>query len=161
MRILVWVSFPTFRGPIQLFSSNAMNFEMGNGMWAFEIIISNFWHPISHIPHQNFYFPHSAFPFSFAHAFACIRLFTYLNSLPLTMVPFNLSHNITPLNNLTSHVSTYDMKWETRNEKWEIGCGKWEMRSWKWEVGSEEMGNKRDVELDPEKWEMRLKREFS
>ena len=39
--------------------------------------------------------------------------------------------------------------WEMRNEKWGT-------RSW-----NEEMGNKEDVELDPEKWEMRLKREFS
>ena len=35
------------------------------------------------------------------------------------------------------------------------------MRSGKQEVGSGDMGNKKDVELDPEKWEMRLKQEFS
>ena len=83
--------------------------------------------------------------------------------MPLILVSFNLSHYITPLNNSTYHVSTYHMKWETRNEKWEIRCGKWEVRSGKWEtkVGSEEMGSKKDVESDPEKWEMRLKREFS
>ena len=40
--------------------------------------------------------------------------------------------------------------WEMRNEKWE-------MRGGKSEVGSGEMGNKKDVESDPEKWEMRLK----
>ena len=39
--------------------------------------------------------------------------------------------------------------WEMRNEKWGT-------RSW-----NEEMGNKKYVESDPEKWEMRLKREFS
>ena len=37
----------------------------------------------------------------------------------------------------------------------------WEVGSGKREVGSEEMGIKKDVESGPEKWEMRLKREFS
>ena len=35
------------------------------------------------------------------------------------------------------------------------------MRIGKRDVRSEEMGNKKDVESDPEKWEMRLKQEFS
>ena len=66
MRILVWFSFPTSRGPIQFFSSNAVNYEMGNGMWGFKILISSFPLPISHIPYQIFYFSHSTFSFNFA-----------------------------------------------------------------------------------------------
>ena len=161
MRILVWFSFPTSRGPIQFFSSNAINFEMGNGMWAFKILISNFLLPISHIPHQIFYFSHSFTSFKICRCLASITLIPLLESMHLILVSFNKYHYMTPLTNSTYHFSTYHMKWERRNEKWEIRSGKWEMRSGKREVGSEEMGNKKDVESDPEKWEMRLKREFS
>ena len=37
--------------------------------------------------------------------------------------------NKTPLNNLTSHISTSYIKWETRNGKWETRSGKWEIRN--------------------------------
>ena len=37
--------------------------------------------------------------------------------------------NKAPLNNLTSHISTSYIKWETRNGKWETRSGKWEIRN--------------------------------
>ena len=37
--------------------------------------------------------------------------------------------NRAPLNNLTSHISTSYIKWETRNGKWETRSGKWEIRN--------------------------------
>ena len=42
--------------------------------------------------------------------------------------------NKTPLNNLTSHIPTSYIKWETRNGKLEVRSGKWEKRDGKWEI---------------------------
>ena len=139
MIILVWFSFPTSRGPIQSFflAMNAMNFEMGNGMWHVGCEHSKSSFPTSDFPSLTSNFIFVTFYFSFCKCLTSITLIPPLNSTPLILVFFNENHNMTPLNNSTSHLSTYHMKWDIGNEKWETRCGKWEVRSGKWEVGSE------------------------
>ena len=67
-----------FSGPNSIFFFKYHKFEMGNGMWAFKILISNFLLPISHIPHQIFYFSHSFISFDFADVWSPWLKFLFL-----------------------------------------------------------------------------------
>ena len=93
--------------------------------------------PTSDFPSLTSNFTFVTFHFSFCKCLTSITLIPPLNTTPLILVFFNENHNMTPLNNSTSHLSTYHMKWDIGNEKWETRCGKWEFGSGKWEVGSE------------------------
>ena len=62
VRILFWFPFPISRGQIQFFVPNSI-WEMGNGMWAWKTLISDFPFLTSHIS-----FPASPISFSLSYS---------------------------------------------------------------------------------------------
>ena len=150
MRILVWVSFPTSRGPIQLFSSNAVNFEMGNGMWDMSIQNPHFQPLTSNLSHliSKFLFLTFHFSFQFCTCFCMHKIIFFdsdtglfqLKSLSNTIEQFNFSY-------FHLWLEVGNKGWEVGSKMWEMGNEKWEERSGKWEVGS--------GKLEVRKWEAR------
>ena len=164
MRILVWVSFPTSQGPIQHLSC----FPFPH----FQLLVSHFPLLTSHFPHliSHILFPtsHSLFPTScgkWKNDKLNYSMVLYNDSIWKRLVSLRRGINVKK----AKHLQNW-MKWmNVRSRKFYVGCERWEVRSWKWgfwlltsHFPFQNLRHlKKKIEFGPEKWELRIKQEFS